>query len=571
MSAATPTASDGIVLVNGDSTPGDQAVSFLGAAVDTGALIFPVALDEAHRAPLEVVAIAQSFDVTDELRRASQAPGRLDLAARAFARDVLARVSPTFYRARQRVFVCYRRADGEGIAAGLDRALSARHDHVFRDLIDIQSGELAQDRIEDALSKADVLVFIDTPRAGESDWVSRELAVAMGRNIPIVWVRTGVEAERLPLAVEPGPRPDLTLDAEADPGGLALQVLEVALARVAQHVRASVAAFERLRRWAGSAGADLQTLDQRLLIYGISLDPSDASYPSRRRTNIVQLYARWPSDEDRAGLESWLTDHGYLGHPTGCRAFDAAVLLRPCAGPVERDREWSAVDSADHFVSYLEGRRPEVDSSEVPTLLLLGSFASEPSTHQETIGAVGDIARRWLDAGGRLVFGGHPTFTPLVLEAARLVLSQPDQQRVVMYQSAYYVGPSYVEAIGSRASVVVVPAEATLDESLGVMRRRMIEESRADLAVIIGGRTSEAGGHRPGVDEELRLALAMQIPVVVVGAPGGQAATIAERYRSSPDGWKPLVNNLPDDLNEWVATTDDYVGVADLLWRQTAT
>jgi SLOG cluster2/TIR domain len=514
--------------------------------------------------------MAQSFDVADELRRASQAPGRLDLAARAFARDVLARVSPTFYRARQRVFVSYRRADGEGLAADLDRALSAHHEHVFRDLIDIQTGEPAQDRIEDALSRADVLVFIDTPLAGESDWVARELAAAMGRNIPIVWVRTGLEAERLPLAVEPGPRPDLTLDAEGEPGRLALQVLEVALARVAQHVRASVAAFERLRRWASSTGADLQTLDQRMLIYGISLDPTDASYPSRRRTNIIQLYARWPSDEDRAGLESWLTDHGYLGHPTGCRAFDAAVLLRPCAGPVERDRDWSAVDSADHFVSYLEGRPTDEDSSGLRTLLLLGSFASEPSTHQETISAVGDIARRWLETGGRLVFGGHPTFTPLVLEAARLVRLRPDQQRVVMYQSAYYVGPSYVEAIGSQASVVVVRAEATLDESLSVMRRQMIEESCAGLAVIIGGRTSEAGGHTPGIDEELRLALALQMPVFVVGAPGGHAARIAERYRSSPDGWRPLANNLSNGLNEWVATTDDYVGIADLMWRQAA-
>ncbi len=89
------------------------------------------------------------------------------------------------------LFLSYRRADGEGVTAQIGNALVIRHEHTFRDLVDIQVGEVAQERIDDALAKADVVVFVDTPKAGESDWIAKELAIALGRHVPVLWLKVG--------------------------------------------------------------------------------------------------------------------------------------------------------------------------------------------------------------------------------------------------------------------------------------------------------------------------------------------------------------------------------------------
>lgn len=567
---ASPTASDGVILVNGDAAAlADDVVTFLIRSANAGTLSFPVALDGSHRLPPEPVAIAQSFDVVDELRRSSRPAERIDMAARSFARSVLSRVSPTFYRDKQRVFVCYRRADGEGIAAELDRALSARHELVFRDLVEIQVGDPASERIDEALARADVVVFVDTPRSGESAWVTHELAAALGRNIPIVWLRVGSEEDRPRLDVQPGPEPSMRAseDGGLDFGELADEILDAAFDLVKRHVRTSMRAFDRLRAWAETAGAEIQTLDQRLLIYAVSIDAPALLYPQRSRVHIVQLFARWPTQTDREVLASWLAEKGYLDHPVGCRGFDAAVMLRPVAGSVEAVGEWSTIDAGDHYVASLEGRGWTIDSPMGPTLLLVGAFPSEPSTHEEVIAAVRGLSSRWLELGGVIAFGGHPTFTPLILEAARVTLHESEPRRILLFQSAYFVRTSLVELLGRYSTVVDVPAGPSLDDSLSAMRRRMVGESNARLVVVIGGRTTEGGSHNPGVMEELDLARANGLPLFVVGGPGGQSAVIAEQQRSNAHPWEALGNGMTVDDNEFIGSTDDYVGVADRLWR----
>jgi hypothetical protein len=118
-------------------------------------------------------------------------------------------MTPTFVRSRVRIFLCHRRGDGEELTAALDAALSIRHEHVFRDLVEAQLGQEAQRRIEDALKGADVLAFLDTPMAGESWWVQHELATALARSIPVVWVRLGEEDGRAALGVKPRDEPHM--------------------------------------------------------------------------------------------------------------------------------------------------------------------------------------------------------------------------------------------------------------------------------------------------------------------------------------------------------------------------
>jgi hypothetical protein len=55
--------------------------------------------------------------------------------------------------------------------------------------------------------ESDAVVFLDTPRSGESPWIAKELQSALALQTPIVWVRIGPEEGRLPLLVRPSEVP----------------------------------------------------------------------------------------------------------------------------------------------------------------------------------------------------------------------------------------------------------------------------------------------------------------------------------------------------------------------------
>lgn len=568
----TPGDSDGVILFS----PSDQAVSqrvsgFLQRAVNAGAVVLPVALDESCRQPPEAVSQHQSFDVVDQLRQRDLSPSAVPVVARAFAREVLSKIQPTYARGRLRLFICYRRADGEHEAATLDHALAARHEHVFRDLIDIQTGEMAQDRIDYALSGADVVVFLDTPRAGESEWVSRELAGALGAHIPIVWVHLGPDEEaRTPLPVQPAESPHLSLDAAGGDGAahsLADDILDRAFDLSRTHVRAAQSAFEAVRAWADANGVEVRVLDQRMMIYELRHPAPERPYPIRRATDIIQVYGRHPDEQDRQRLAAWLENQSMGPHDRECRAFDAAIMLVPLPVPISMVTDWSVVESAQRYLANLPRAEAVGDASATrPGLLLVGAFPSGPMSHQPVMDAVHAVTTTWLRLGGSIVMGGHPTFTPLVTEAARLTVPGREQQSITIYQSRYFAADGAVAELSSRARVVATDANDGRTASLTAMRERMAAEPSIRAVVAIGGRTHEGGTHVPGIDEEIEFALARGLPVFLLGAPGGRAAELAEAIVTGHQTWSQMNNPLSDPDNEEMATTDDFEVAAETIW-----
>lgn len=167
---------DAVVFVNPPRADVRAAVEdMLRRAADAGAVVLPVALDEAARRPPDAVGDRQSFDVVDHRRRRGLTADTHGVVAKAFAREALSKVMPTYMKDRLRVFLCHRRADGEGLVARVGAALDVRHAGlIFRDLVELQAGDRAQERIDAELARADVLVFFDTPAAGDSWWIAKE-------------------------------------------------------------------------------------------------------------------------------------------------------------------------------------------------------------------------------------------------------------------------------------------------------------------------------------------------------------------------------------------------------------
>jgi hypothetical protein len=142
-----------------------------------------------------------------------------------------------------------------------------------------------------------------------------------------------------------------------------------------------------------------------------------------------------------------------------------------------------------------------------------------PSDAGEIASAVTALARAVFTSGGHLVFGGHPTITPLVL----LVAAEHGRREAVdVYQSRWFDGEipaetRRLEELGF-GKIRWTPRRSGRDSSLRLMRAVMLEESQPSAAVFIGGMEGiqeewhDFGRLRPGR------------PRLAVTAPGGSAA-----------------------------------------------
>ena len=134
--------------------------------------------------------------------------------------------------------------------------------------------------------------------------------------------------------------------------------------------------------------------------------------------------------------------------------------------------------------------------------------------------AVTAVVRAVLVAKGRLLFGGHPTITPLVL----MVASELNAKGAVdVYQSDWFAAEITRETLALQeagfGAIHWIPGRATREESLQAMREVMLGPDRKLIAgVFVGG--------MEGVREEYELLQRFQprVPRVSLVGPGGAAA-----------------------------------------------
>ena len=143
--------------------------------------------------------------------------------------------------------------------------------------------------------------------------------------------------------------------------------------------------------------------------------------------------------------------------------------------------------------------------------------------------AVSAFTRAILAGNGKLVFGGHPTITPLVLMIARELCVT---NSVVVFQSAWFRDfrlPEVDEIESERLGVVHWTDKAdNLDESVRIMREKMIGSIQYKAAIFVGG--------MEGIHDEYSLFAEIwpNIPCIPVAGPGGAAKTLPSK------GWDTL-------------------------------
>lgn len=173
---------------------------------------------------------------------------------------------------------------------------------------------------------------------------------------------------------------------------------------------------------------------------------------------------------------------------------------------------------------------------------------------------VSRLASRILEAGAGIVYGSHPTFVPLVEEIVSTYEETLSGATPVQMFVARRFIPSDEEEAAFRASHerfarIIITGQKDLERqpALTDMRRRMIGECHA--LVCIGGKHHHTTGHRPGVGEEVELAMERGLPVYLIGAGGGYVLSLfKEEFRGNTDR---LNNGLSSEENELLATALD--------------
>jgi hypothetical protein len=554
--------------------------NYLGRALELGADIIPVALRRGQQPP-PPLADRTPFPVWETFASYHLGPAQFGEAGAIFARVAVSRLWPTYSRERLRLFLSHRRADGEELVRSLASAIYDLNHRSSRDLADIRAGSRVTASLVDELDESDVLVLCDTPQAaGDRPWLKDELCVALGLGLPIVWARFGQVGLKSELPITPSDEPDLDMDWPADGDAyrqIAARIIETAFVSGRNQVR-------RMESYITRAGTimELDVIDPRQRVLLLQRARRLGPYELMDRV-VVQAYARRPTSADAEQLVRLLKSKQLLSQDGKLRSFDVAVILSPspvCNRGVEgatspvvqvEGVQSSHAGSLVTALTWPAGERGHAaDSRE---LLLFAAIGPGQGAGQEFRDAVQDVATYWLGRGGRIRFGGHPTVTPTVNWVARSEVADREREHVTIYQSEYFVTPQLLSEISQIATVVGTAVQGSgptaRQESLTHMRERMVEESSAIAAIVIGGLTREESGRQPGVEEEMLLARRRGIPVFLLGATGGQAAVLVEQARAQRPPFAELGNGLSEEDNEFLATTDDYARAADMIWTAT--
>ncbi|MGA7155407.1 MAG: TIR domain-containing protein [Acidobacteriaceae bacterium] len=565
-----PDAGDAVVIFNREDTHYLGPITqFLQKSVRQGVKVLPVAISVAARRPPPAAGTAQSFDLVEQLRQRALNASQVETIAKVFARQLLSILKPTLVTEPMHLFLSHRRLDGEDLTAAFTRVRTTSTDAAFRDLFDVRMGEDAQDVIDARLSESDAVIFLDTPKSGESPWIAKELRGALQYGLPIVWVRVGSEEGREPLEVKPADSPHFTLnDINPLTQEIPVETLEKIVHEAARihhrdYVDRLFSEFLRLRDIANENGIQLRQLDPQRMLYCLTLPRAQARYKQRPLTHLLQLFGRTPTRQDIQEFTNCAEAGGYQAHPQHGHHYDSAILLAAIPPrPVPRFDIGIHTDSIGDYVAEIE-RVMKPQTRGLKRIVISGAFPDcEPEFQQNMTGAVHAMAEVALRSGAGLSFGAHPTLQFLMFDLAKRIRPDDFRQALRMYVSKFFVTDAAVAEFQKNAEVFAIdPVGGDRTQSLTAMRRAMLNDPDASALVAIGGKTSR-GGHTPGIDEEIAIARERRLPVFIFGSVGGRSSEIISGMPSTD---RRALNGQSAAINESFATDVDYSRLAQIV------
>lgn len=533
----------------------DTYYDFLEEALIKKSKIFPVAFDKENRIPPSIISNKQSFDVYEQLRRRDLSNDYVEIPANVFARKIISECMPTICNEDINIFLSHRRLDGEEITASICDTLNvlAPEKECFRDIVNVNIGENAQDVIDTALVYSDVLVFFHTELSATSGWILKEILYALINNIPILWIKIG-NPDIGNLKYQPSEKPNLEYSEEDFSNRdklneIADQILDKSYELLLDR---SNDVYDEVGCITDLLDDKLESINDTEMIYTLSLPRKGYNYPQRAIKQLVQFFGRIPKQSDADKLKTLYSSS----------RFDSAVMLSKRIN-IRTEFDNILSDDFDDFYytyfKYLKG-----NSADLPyDIVISGAFPDGDEIFKQNLTySLICFVKEILKEGFNLCFGAHPTFQELIFDTAKNV-TKNHIDKVKMYVSNYFVPHDNVLEFKNRCSPVEIDkVENNRILSLTELRKKLIYRDSVKALICLGGKIKENKSEE-GIREEIDIAKSKGIPVFLIGSVGGCSSIIAEDYAKN-DNWNEL-NDASKELNTSLMQGIDYKKSARLV------
>lgn len=453
--------------------------------------------------------------------------------------------------ARRKVFISYKRTESQVVADQLRDELTLRGYEVFLDWISIEEGRNFQQFLMNELHHSDIIVFLQTANIFKSKWVREELIAAELRGVSIFRLNFHEDADKY-------------------------------------------SSFFADRHHVVSSCGRCRLSDRELNRICLRIESFRIASMSNRRRLVFDEWQREHGGKTLPGTEvlsdmviSRLNDGSeYLV----CPYFPSAEILHAFnkrTSSQNRRIYCSRLGYSRTCIEYMEWlcgktgvqwQKPKSENglrSERSVVFLSASVPSRNTEHYEVdvpavVSAVIAMVKM-LSPYHRIVFGGHPEINPFVLKAAEAFGTL---ENITIYQSEFFADkiPEEVKRFMRIEWTDVQKDKAgnpDRDNSLGYMRKSMLENASPRAAVFIGGMDGvedeyekvKAENQRRRIQERAATGAEStnSVPAIecfVLGETGGASKILAAGETLSPLAEK-LKNrsdyiNVFAEINDWL-------------------
>ncbi|MBQ9610591.1 MAG: TIR domain-containing protein [Lachnospiraceae bacterium] len=490
------------------------------------------------RTPPKPIDKYQSFDVASRNENRNPLKNNMRAIAQIFARKVISQTLSPFYRDEVLYFISHKRSDGEHLAARLADALRnlTRERNVYRDVVNVEVGQEAQEDIDKHLSVSDVLIFLQTEESSESCWIIKELSYALLNDIPVLWIQID-DAPYKKLDIIPGEKPSLRYSREEFDDANRLEeivneVEEMCFQLIMQSSDQVFTYIEYLSDMDKCNKIQMIPDEKSILSYNIQYKSDSVDLYADNIKHYIQCFGRNPQKNDVDIFLQRMEDVEF------CKNADNIFLLSNHGKRKDKYENGKFIEeNYDDYIMNLENVTGTKRDFLNRKIIISGAFPDCDEIYKNSLlEALIVYSREIIKNGYTLVFGAHPTFQNLIFDIGRLY-SRDVRKSIEMHMDSIHMNEYRNTGIEDKCTLII-------SDGLDNMRKKMISDNAADMLICMGGKIKE-DIRQQGVDDEVKKAKDAGIPVALVGTVGGRSSEMAHEIitNSSKYEW--------DDLNSW--------------------
>ena len=389
----------------------------------------------------------------------------------------------------RKVFISYRRGEREKIALNLFRDLASDRSgfEVFLDTRKLDIGIDFMDDIRRAISETDVFILLYSETYMTKPFTQKEFYTALTAGIGIILLYEGSEDETFKkdrLCPKGLPTLFYTLDSD---GKIPQDKLEELVNMM--NIERQYFKERKMRRFLRLT----KNLEMNSMYSWIN--------PQNKIDNPEYVYPLYclPSSLDLQRIEDGITDNKGK-HIIIYDHWPIPEFYNSNIRWIMKDKNITLKTLQECFIPNVQINNNTEMTGKKPIVFLSASIPDGKNEHNYIFADIHEIivtlVEEIINRKGKLVFGGHPTITPIIANMMNLYKQKnidcyPD---ITLYQSAYFENqfPPEVNEFPEERRKFIEKGN-NLDESLKLMRERILNDVFFTHAVFIGGNIKEDG------------------------------------------------------------------------------